>query len=68
MLGCVKEAIKEFTIPVSLLMIIQLVELGITYFYYFPIISVILACCFNSFRRRQIESESEGLDSQDPKV
>ena len=68
MLGCVKEAIKEFTIPVSLLMIIQLVELVITYFYYFPIISVILACCFNSFRRRQIESESEGLDSQDPKV
>ena len=68
MLGRVKEAIKEFTIPVSLLMIIQLVELGITYFYYFPIISVILAYCFNSFRRRQIESESEGLDSQDPKV
>ena len=52
----------------TLLTIIQLVELGITYFYYFPIISIILACCFNSFRRRQIESESEGLDSQDPKV
>ena len=68
MLGCVKEAIKEFAIPVPLLTIIQLVELGITYFYYFPIISIILACCFNSFRRRQIESESEGLDSQDPKV
>ena len=68
MLGCYNEAIKEFTIPVPLLTIIQLVELVITYFYYFTIISIILACCFNSFRRRQIESESEGLDSQDPKV
>ena len=48
--------------------IIQWEVLGITYFYYFPIISIILACCFNSFRRRQIESESEGLDSQDPKL
>ena len=68
MLGCVKEAIKKFAIPLPLLTIIQWEVLGITYFYYFPIISIILACCFNSFRRRQIESESKGLDSQDPKV